>query len=101
MDPTRQFRVVVDAAERRQAIEREIDLRNNSRRAIVAHLQKEVRFEIDRIDELEKRRAWISVGNNHSRFDLFTAFEPNLRLFLVRVADLRDSSWRAYLYARR
>src|SRR6478672_829244 len=47
------FRIIaVHATKRGQTIKREIDLRCNARRAIVAYLRQEVRIEIDRIDEV-------------------------------------------------
>src|ERR1043165_6998006 len=53
------FRIAVNAAKGRQTVEREIQLPDRARRAIVAQLQQEVWIEIDRIDEVEKSRARI------------------------------------------
>src|SRR5215470_14212166 len=100
MNASGKFCRVVDTTKCRQTVEREIDLRDHARRAIVTHLQEKARFEIDRIDELQKRRAWIGIRNHHTRFDLFTAFEHDNGLITVRATDLRNARGRANLRAR-
>src|SRR6476646_1757622 len=71
--------LAVNTAEGRQVGKREIDFRRDSSRPVVANLREETWIKTDRIDQLQKGRARIGIGNNCTSLDFFAAVQDNLR----------------------